>query len=599
MEKIKLTSNFDSSADLILFEGDILDLLPKVPDGFTNLVVTSPPYNIDKPYEEKLHLDDYLSQQEKVIKECVRVLNEKGSICWQVGNFVRNGEIIPLDILLFPIFSSLNLCLRNRIVWHFGHGLHASKRFSGRYEVILWFTKGDHYTFNLNAVRVPQKYPDKKHFKGPNKGNLALYTIEWVILVSFLYFVFMNSTQLFEKALALSEPWHVDRLEFKTTSSNLKELHIHLNFTRGAKFTDTHGKSCSVHDTVERSWQHLDFFQHRCILHARVPRIKTSTGEVKRVEVPWARPNSGFTLLFEAFAMSLIENEMPVNKVAKTLFVHASSIWSIFHHWIDKALAQTDHSQVTAIGIDETSSKKGHSYVTLAVDFDKRRVIFVTKGKDEKTISRLKTHLEDKGVTAKKIKHICMDMSPAFIAGSRDNFPESELIFDRFHVVKLLNEAMDDVRKKERKEHDALKGHKYIFLKNRNKLSHRQKDALCDLIQDFPTLGEAYRLKEIFNDFWDFKDPEEAMAFLAYWCDLVHESNIRPLMKFANTIKTHWSGIVSYTKTQMANGILEGINSKIQLAKRRARGYRNIENFIKMIYFIAGKLQPVNPLYCV
>lgn len=158
---------------------------------------------------------------------------------------------------------------------------------------------------------------------------------------------------------------------------------------------------------------------------------------------------------------------------------------------------------------------------------------------------------------------------------------------------------MDEVRKKERKEHEALKGHKYTFLKNRRKLSNWQKNELNDLIQDYPTLGEAYRLKEIFNDFWEFKDPEEAMAFLAYWCDLVYESKIKPLMKFANTIKGHWSGIVNYTKTQMTNGVLEGINSKIQLAKRRARGFRNIENFIRMIYFIAGKLPPVNPLYAV
>ena len=410
----------------------------------------------------------------------------------------------------------------------------------------------------------------------------------------------MNSTQLFEQTLSLNEPWHVDHLEF--TQNNIdsrKELHIYLNFTRGAKFTDAHGQLCSVHDTVERKWQHLDFFQHRCILHARVPRIKTSTGEIKRVEVSWARPNSGFTLLFEAFAMGLIESEMPVNKVAATLSVHAHSVWLVFHHWVDKAFALVDLTDVSDIGIDETSSKKGHSYVTLSVDFDQNRVIFATKGKDQQTIDRLKLYLKDKGVAAENIKHVCIDMSPAFITGIRENFPEAKLIFDRFHVVKLLNEAMDEVRKKERKEHEALKGHKYTFLKNRRKLSNWQKNELNDLIQDYPTLGEAYRLKEIFNDFWEFKDPEEAMAFLAYWCDLVYESKIKPLMKFANTIKGHWSGIVNYTKTQMTNGVLEGINSKIQLAKRRARGFRNIENFIRMIYFIAGKLPPVNPLYAV
>lgn len=173
MKKIKVTSEFDQTADFILFEGDCLDLLSLMPDGFVKLVVTSPPYNLGKPYETRLDLDEYLDQQRRIIEECVRVLYERGSICWQVGNYVKNGEITPLDIVLYPIFASLGLHLRNRIVWHFGHGLHASKRFSGRYEVILWFTKSNEYVFNLDAVRVPQKYPKKKHFKGPKKGQFS------------------------------------------------------------------------------------------------------------------------------------------------------------------------------------------------------------------------------------------------------------------------------------------------------------------------------------------------------------------------------------------------------------------------------------------
>jgi adenine-specific DNA-methyltransferase len=173
MDKVKITSEFDLTGDFVLYEGDCLDLLPHIPTGFVKLVVTSPPYNLGKPYESRLDLHEYLAQQRKVIEECVRVLEERGSICWQVGNYVDNSEIIPLDIVLYPIFASLGLHLRNRIVWHFGHGLHASKRFSGRYEVILWFTKGHEYTFNLDAVRVPQKYPKKKHFKGPKKGEFS------------------------------------------------------------------------------------------------------------------------------------------------------------------------------------------------------------------------------------------------------------------------------------------------------------------------------------------------------------------------------------------------------------------------------------------
>lgn len=173
MSKINISSTFNKSSDLILFKGDVRNLLLEIPDEFVNLVVTSPPYNIGKSYEKKVDLDIYLSEQEQIIKECVRVLKKDGSICWQVGNYVNGSSIIPLDIVLYPIFRNLGLKLRNRIIWHFGHGLHASKRFSGRYEVILWFTKTDNYYFNLDPIRVPQKYPEKKYFKGPKRGQLS------------------------------------------------------------------------------------------------------------------------------------------------------------------------------------------------------------------------------------------------------------------------------------------------------------------------------------------------------------------------------------------------------------------------------------------
>jgi adenine-specific DNA-methyltransferase len=173
MPKFKINSQFSAGATCVLYEGDCIDLLEQVPDGYFQLIVTSPPYNLGKPYEQRVAIDEYVQQQRLVIEQCYRVLNHKGSICWQVGNYVQNGQVIPLDIALYPVFASLNMKLRNRIVWRFGHGLHASKRFSGRYEVVLWFTKSDDYEFNLDAVRVPQKYPKKKYFKGPKRGQLS------------------------------------------------------------------------------------------------------------------------------------------------------------------------------------------------------------------------------------------------------------------------------------------------------------------------------------------------------------------------------------------------------------------------------------------
>lgn len=173
MNNLKILPKFDQDADLVLHEGDCRDLLGMIPNGSVQLIVTSPPYNLGKSYESRTNLEQYIALQSQIIGECIRVLKDSGSICWQVGNYIHEGEVIPLDIVLYPIFASHGLQLRNRIVWHFGHGLHASKRFSGRYEVILWFTKTKSYYFNLDPVRVPQKYPQKKHFKGPNKGELS------------------------------------------------------------------------------------------------------------------------------------------------------------------------------------------------------------------------------------------------------------------------------------------------------------------------------------------------------------------------------------------------------------------------------------------
>ncbi len=152
---------------------DNLAFMSRLSAGQIKLVVTSPPYNIGKHYEAKTSLDDYLAGQELVIRECVRVLHPQGSVCWQVGNYVNNGEIVPLDAVLYPVFRRLGLKLRNRIVWHFGHGLHSAKRLSGRYETINWWTKSDDYTWNLDPIRVPSKYPGKRHFKGPNVGKLS------------------------------------------------------------------------------------------------------------------------------------------------------------------------------------------------------------------------------------------------------------------------------------------------------------------------------------------------------------------------------------------------------------------------------------------
>ena len=405
----------------------------------------------------------------------------------------------------------------------------------------------------------------------------------------------MNSTQLFSMALGIISPWEVKNIQFKNIDLS-KELHIEIGFKPKSKFLDNKGKKCSVYDTKEKKWQHLNFFEHKCYLSCKVPRIKTSENNIQMIDVPWARKGSGFTLLFEAFTMSLIEGEMPLTRVGKILNINSHRVWTIFNYWIKKAYDSDNPKTITNLGIDETSSKRGHKYITIAVDLNERRIFHVTKGKDKNAVKQVKNYLKSKNISSKQVKHASIDLSPSFIAGIKDNFANAEIHFDRFHVVKLLNTAMNEVRKTERKEHEELKGHKYTVLKNKDNLSEKKRSELNELITLFPNLGKAYRLKELFNDLWDMETKEEAELFLEQWCKEVDREKIPSFMKFVNTVKSHKSGIINFVKTRINNGILEGLNSKIQLAKCRARGFRCIDNFINMIYFLCGKLKFDYPL---
>ena len=224
-------------------------------------------------------------------------------------------------------------------------------------------------------------------------------------------------------------------------------------------------------------------------------------------------------------------------------------------------------------------------------------MLHVTEGKNKEAVKQIKTYLEKKNVDSSKITQTSIDLSVSFISGVQEHFPSAAINFDKFHVVQLLNRAMDEVRKKERKEYTALKGHKYTFLKNKKNLTEAKIAELSDLIILYPTLGEAYRLKELFSHLWEQSTREEATGFLENWCVQAFKSGIEPFNKFAKTVASHKTGIINAVENKITNGILESINCKIQLAKRRAKGFRNLENFKNMIYFLCGKLKFNYELY--
>jgi transposase len=408
----------------------------------------------------------------------------------------------------------------------------------------------------------------------------------------------MNSEQLFALALGLEKPWVIEKLSLtKTEGSVTGQLDIFINFERGAKFKDENGDYNPVYDSSERLWQHLNFFQHKCFIHGQVPRTIDKDKKVRTVQVPWARAGSGFTLLFEAYSMLLLESEMSVSKAADVMRVVPHRLWRVFNYWIRKAVSKDDLTAVKQVGIDETSTKKGHNYVTLIADLETKRCIHVVPGKGAETIGDFVVALEKKNGNANNINTVSMDMSPAFICGAIAHLPKAQIVFDKFHLVKMLNQSLDEVRKLERKGNELLKNHKYTVLRAYKNLKDSKKEDLVLLLESYPKLGEAYRFRELFNDMWQIGDPQEAKGYLHFWCDLVTESGIVPFKKFVNTIKAQWNGIVAYFDKEVTNGLLEGINSKVQLAKRRARGYRNIENFINMIYFLTSNLKFNYPQY--
>ena len=404
----------------------------------------------------------------------------------------------------------------------------------------------------------------------------------------------MRDVDLFQMALGLESPWYVDRTEF---DAERKRLDLYLDFRKGGRFTCPEcGKGgCPAHDTTEKTWRHLDFFQHEAFLHARVPRVSCEACGVKLVEVPWARSGSGFTLLFEALILALVKS-MPVAAVARLVGETDTRLWRVLHHYVDEARAAVSHEGVRRVGVDETSLRRGHEYLTLFVDLDEARVLFATEGRESHTFRAFREDLEAHGGRGDWIREVCIDMSPAYRKGLRDHLPEANVTFDRFHVVKLLNEAVDQVRRAERKEAPELSRTRYLWLRNATSLSRAQQQLLDSLLLQHTHLRTvtAYQMKLAFQDFWALP-AQEASRFLRGWCQWATDSGLEPMARFARTVEAHRRGILRWFRTKISNGLLEGLSSLIQATKARARGFRSTRNLTAMIYLMHGRLPNIQP----
>jgi len=399
----------------------------------------------------------------------------------------------------------------------------------------------------------------------------------------------VNHEKLFTDALQMKDPLFGKSVQF---DSGIGELHIYVDFKKGAHFDCP---ICShpgmpVHDTVEKTWRHLNFFQYKTYIHFRTPRILCPEDGVRMIDVPWAAPGSGFTLLFEAFVLQLA-TAMPVERIATMIDEYDTRLWRIVQRYVEDARNAADYSAVHTVGIDETSSRKGHNYVSIFVDMDESRVIHAVEGKDSGVFTSFKEVLAKRSIDPKQITQICLDMSPAFRKGASDCFPDADLTFDKFHIIKGMNDALDKVRRDEQKEHHELKSSRYLWLFNPTRLSIGQTRQMTALTKLNLKTVRAYRIKLALQDIYrTVTGKAEAVKQLNSWYGWARHSRLEPIKEFAKTIKNNWNGIVNYFETKLTSGIMESINSIVQSARNRAKGYRNVNNFIAMIFLLGGKL---------
>ncbi|MGH7161805.1 MAG: ISL3 family transposase [Acetobacteraceae bacterium] len=398
----------------------------------------------------------------------------------------------------------------------------------------------------------------------------------------------MRDTTLLQRALGLAPPWTVTSSDFDAAA---QRLDIEIDFASGSRFTcpSCGAAGCPAYDTERMTWRHLNFFQHQAYLNARVPRVRCDRCGIKKASVPWARPDSGFTLLFEALLMTMI-SAMPVKAVARMVGEHDTRLWRVVHHYVEQARARADASAVTRLAIDETAARRGHDYITLFVDIDRARVLFATEGRAAETIAAFADDLAAHGGDPEAVSEVCIDMSPAFIKGIAESLPNAAITFDKFHAVKIVNDAVDQVRRGEQKSEDLLRGTRYIWLHNPANLSERQRATLDSLPMRHLKTARAYQIRLAFQDLYDQSSAPAAARYLKQWYFWATHSRLEPMIDAARTVKRHWDGVLRWFDSKIANGLIEGINSLVQAAKAKARGYRSIRNLKAMVYLLAGKL---------
>ena len=417
---------------------------------------------------------------------------------------------------------------------------------------------------------------------------------------------------LFTSALGLQPPWVVEDVKLDTAKRRI-------DFEVGCQGALLACPQCGaaaqpVHDRLRRSWRHLDFFQFEAWLHADVPRVGCAAcGKTSQVVVPWAREGSGFTLLFEALALALCR-DMPVKQAAVLLRCADKQLWRRIDHYVAQARALDDMSAVQIVGIDETSLRRGQSYITVVHDLDTKRLLFATEGRDHQTVIDFAADLKAHGGDPERVRHVCQDMSPAFAKGVGLALPNALISYDRFHVVAMANEAMDQVRQAEMRDdapgvtralgaadRKSIKGLMWGMRKNPSGWTRQQTNAMHWLQRSSLKSARAWRLKmalrEVYARAAASNDARLARADLNAWLSWARRSRLESFKKLARTITQRADAVVRGMTDNRSNAFVEAMNGLLQQVKRAARGFRTAKNFIAIAYLRMSKLKhlPAHP----
>jgi len=417
---------------------------------------------------------------------------------------------------------------------------------------------------------------------------------------------------LFTSALGLQLPWEVEDVKLDTAKRRI-------DFEIGCRGTALACPACGVggqpvHDRLRRSWRHLDFFQFEAWLHCDVPRIACGgCGKTTQASVPWARPGSGFTAAFEALALALC-CELPVRQAAKLLRCADKQLWRRIEFYVGHARALESFAGVQTVGIDETSLRRGQNYITVVHDLDAKRLLFATEGRDHQTVVDFAADLKARGGDPAQVRHVCMDMSAAYAKGAGLALPQAQISYDRFHVVAMANEAMDQVRRAEMRDdapavrsalgdndRKTLKQLMWGMRRNPSGWSKPQINAMHWLQHSMLKSARAWRLKMALQAVYAaaraHNNPEQARADLRGWLSWARRCRLEPFKKLATTIKDRFDAVVRGMTDHRSNAFVEAMNGLLQQAKRAARGFRTAANFIAVAYLRMSKLThlPAHP----